>query len=115
MTRGSAATDRLDLLPVEFDRDELLDFLDRWKVSRLALFGSSVQDGFGPESDIDVLVSFTEDENWSLFDIFRMEDELAELLGREVDLVEEAAVEQSPNHLRRKMIFESAELIYERR
>ncbi|HBQ28387.1 MAG TPA: DNA polymerase subunit beta, partial [Desulfotomaculum sp.] len=33
-------------------------------------------------------------------------------LGREVDLVEKTAIEQSRNYLRRKAILSSAEMIY---
>ena len=41
-----------------------------------------------------------------------MENELAELLGRKVDLVSRRAVEQSTNWIRRKAILESAEIIH---
>jgi len=41
-----------------------------------------------------------------------MENELVELLGREVDLVSRRAIEQSENWLRRKDILPSARTIY---
>jgi hypothetical protein len=41
-----------------------------------------------------------------------MQDELKRILGREVDLVERTAVEQSRNYLRRKAILDSVEVIY---
>jgi hypothetical protein len=49
------------------------------------LFGSYVRDEQGPHSDVDVLVEF--DEVPSLFEFIRLEDELARVLGRRVDLV----------------------------
>jgi hypothetical protein len=41
-----------------------------------------------------------------------MEDELKELLGREVDLSERRAVEQSDNYIRRRRILGSARTVY---
>ncbi len=93
-------------------RDKVADFCRRWKIAELDLFGSALRDDFGPESDIDVLVSFAEDARWSLLDIVSMQEELKQLLGREVDLVERRAVEASENYIRRKHILSSAEPVY---
>jgi predicted nucleotidyltransferase len=41
-----------------------------------------------------------------------MEQELTELLGREVDLVEREAVEQSENYIRRRHILTSLKPVY---
>jgi predicted nucleotidyltransferase len=87
-------------------------FCHRWKITELALFGSVLRDDFTPQSDVDVLVRFTPNSGHGLFDLVRMQDELAEILGRPVDLVTRSAVEQSRNELRRKLILESAEVIY---
>ncbi len=98
----------LDLLPP----DRLQDFCRRWKVKSLALFGSALREDFRPESDIDFLVQFEDDAGWSLFDHARMEQELEDLVGRDVDLVSRRAVEASHNPLRKRAILESAETIY---
>jgi predicted nucleotidyltransferase len=90
-------------------RDELAAFCRRWQITELALFGSALRDDFGPESDIDLLVSFAPNAGHSLLDIVQMEDELEEMLGREVDLVERAAIEKSDNWIRRRAILNSAE------
>jgi predicted nucleotidyltransferase len=90
----------------------LADFCQRWKVSELALFGSVLGDDFRPESDVDVLVAFLPDAEWSLLDHVQMEEELSTLLGRAVDLVSKKAVERSENWLRRRAILESAEVVY---
>ena len=87
-------------------------FCERWQVTELALFGSVLRDDFGPESDIDVLVSFEDSARHTLFDMVRMEEELKALFGREVDLAERAGVETSRNYIRRKAILQSAETIY---
>jgi predicted nucleotidyltransferase len=41
-----------------------------------------------------------------------MQDELQEILGRQVDLVSRRAIEHSHNWIRRKAILESAETLY---
>jgi predicted nucleotidyltransferase len=81
------------------------------KGQTLALFGSILRQDFNADSDVDVLVSFAPDAQWSLFDLVRMESELETILGREVDLVERAAIEQSENYIRRKSILSDLELI----
>ena len=50
----------------------------RWRVTELALFSSVVGDDFGPDSNVDVLVSFDPEAWRTLFDIDRMQDELSE-------------------------------------
>ena len=81
-------------------------FCHRWKVRELSLFGSVLRDDFGPDSDVDVLVTFADDARWGLFDLGRMEDELRAIFGRDVDLVTRRAVDESPNWVRRKHILE---------
>jgi predicted nucleotidyltransferase len=93
-------------------RDELAAFCRRWQITELALFGSALRDDFGPESDVDLLVSFAPDAHHSLFDLAAMEEELEQLLGRKVDLVSRRGVERSPNWIRRKAILGSAEPVY---
>ncbi|HDH09508.1 MAG TPA: nucleotidyltransferase [Chloroflexi bacterium] len=97
---------------IEIPADEIADFCRRWKVTELALFGSVLRGDFSPDSDVDVLVSFAPDARWSLFDLVRMQEELKAILGREVDLLERVAVEQSENYIRRKSILSNMEVIY---
>jgi uncharacterized protein len=99
-------------ITVEIPAERIADFCRRWQITELALFGSVLRDDFGPESDVDVLVSFDEEAHWSLFDMLRMEQQLKSILGRDVDLVERKAVELSPNYIRRRHILESVEPIY---
>ena len=93
-------------------REKIADFCRRWKISEFSLFGSALREDFGPESDVDVLVAFAPDARWSLVDLDRMEEELASVFGRPVDLVERRAIEQSKNYIRRKHILGSAEAVY---
>ena len=92
--------------------DRIAAFCERWRVVELALFGSAVTDDFGPRSDVDVRVSFEPGSRHTLFDMVRMEDELSGLFGRNIDLVTRAAVEGSRNHIRRRAILDSAQVVY---
>lgn len=90
------------------DESRLTEFCDRWHVDGLELFGSVLREDFRPDSDVDVLVTFLPDANWGLFDHAAMEEELAGLLGRPVDLLTRRAVMQSGNQIRRASILDSA-------
>jgi len=59
-------------------------------IRHLVLFGSVARGTERPESDIDLLGEF--DEELSLLDIVRLTEDLGELLGRPVDLIEERAL-----------------------
>ena len=109
MTRGTVAK---PIAVVKLPAQRIADFCHKWKIVELALFGSVLRDDFRPDSDVDVLVSFSEGTHWSLFDMVRMEDQLTAILGRNVDLVERKAVELSENYIRRRHILETAEPIY---
>ncbi|MBI4704966.1 MAG: nucleotidyltransferase family protein [Deltaproteobacteria bacterium] len=69
------------------------DVCRRWRVRRLALFGSVCREDFGPESDVDVLVEFEPDAVPTLFELEDLRRELSGLLGgRRVDLVTPGAL-----------------------
>jgi predicted nucleotidyltransferase len=78
-------------------------------VTEFALFGSILREDFGPQSDIDVLVTFQAEAAWSLWDLLDMRDELRELFGREVDLIEKDALR---NPFRRHEILKSYKVVY---
>lgn len=99
-------------IKIEVPKDKITDFCRRWKITEFSLFGSALRDDFGPGSDVDVLVSFADDAGWSLFDLVTMQEELKQLLGREVDLVERQAVENSENYIRRRHILSAVETVY---
>ncbi|OHB68330.1 MAG: hypothetical protein A2Y77_07550 [Planctomycetes bacterium RBG_13_62_9] len=97
---------------ISIREDELRAFCQRHRIRRLALFGSVLRDDFRPDSDVDVLVDFEEGAGPGLFDFVGIQDELSEILGRRVDLVERQAVERSENYIRRRHILDSAETVY---
>lgn len=97
---------------LEVPDDAIARFCRQWRIAELAVFGSVLRDDFGPQSDVDMLVSFEPAARWGLFAFGDMEDELAAVFGRHVDLVARAAVEESKNYLRRRSILGSAKTIY---
>lgn len=94
---------------------ELAAFCQRWQIAELSLFGSALRADFRDDSDIDLLATFDPEARWSLIDHGAMEQELAGLLGREVDLLTRRSVERNRNWLLRKNILTSAEVVYESR
>jgi predicted nucleotidyltransferase len=63
-------------------------------VSRLRVFGSATSDRFDPErSDIDFLVGFSPGSEDPFDDYFGLKEDLERILGRDVDLVMENAVQ----------------------
>jgi len=96
-------------IKIGIPRDRIIEFCRRWKVKELAIFGSALGDDFRPDSDVDVLVVFCDEAEWSLFDHMKAEEELGEILGRKVDLVEKSAIR---NPFRRDHILKHNEVIY---
>ena len=99
-------------LPVSIDQGALRTFCQRWGVAELELFGSVLRDDFRPDSDVDVLVTFAPGVRPSLDDLLSMQDELAALFGRSVDLLERQALEQDRNYLLRRHVFAHLEPVY---
>lgn len=97
---------------IKLPKAKLTAFCQRWRINELALFGSVLRDDFGPGSDLDVLVTFAPEADWGLLDLVRMEQELAELLQRKIDLFTRQAVEQSHNWIRRREILNNTQVIY---
>ena len=99
-------------LRIKIPENRLNDFCRRWQITELAFFGSVLRDDFNPNSDLDILVAFAPEANWSLLDHIRMEQELSHLLNRKTDLYTKQAVEQSHNRMRRREILDTAEVVY---
>lgn len=92
---------------------EMESFCKRWNIEKLWFFGSVLRDDFGPDSDIDILVTFEHQRTPSLFGLVDIESELKDLTGREVDVVSRRAVDNSRNYIRKQAVLDSALLVYE--
>ena len=92
---------------VPVNRQRIAEFCRSHHIRKLSLFGSVLRDDFRPDSDIDVLVTFEPRQVVGLR-IVDIEDELAQLLGRRVDLVSEKYL----NHRIRDIVLSAAEVQY---
>ena len=63
-------------MKIEIPKEKIADFCRKWKIVELSLFGSVLRDDFRPNSDVDLLVTFSPDAEWSLLDHMAMEEEL---------------------------------------
>ncbi|MBM4319416.1 MAG: nucleotidyltransferase family protein [Deltaproteobacteria bacterium] len=96
-------------LKLAVDSMRIGEFCRKWRATELAVFGSVLRDDFGPDSDIDVLVTFEADVPWSLFEWLDMIEEMKEIFGRPVDLVDSASLR---NPFRRRAILEGKEVLH---
>jgi len=90
----------------------LTEFCKRWMVLELSAFGSVLTKRFNGQSDVDFLVTFSPKAHWSLMDLVRMDEEIERIVGRDVDVVEKEAIEESENWIKKKMILERAKPVY---
>lgn len=97
-----------------WSEDQIENFCQKWKITEFSLFGSVLRADFRADSDLDVLVTFAPNAPWTILDLVTMEQELASLAGREVDLVERRVIEKSQNPIRRAEILNSAQVLYPR-
>ena len=87
-------------------------FCRKWRITEFSIFGSVLREDFGPDSDIDVLVTFDDRAKHTLFDLARMEEELSGILGRKVDVISRRGIEASQNDKRKNAILSSARAVY---
>ncbi len=66
-------------------KSEIEALCGRYRIQRLAIFGSMIHEDFRPESDVDVLVEFEPGTEVGL-EFFTLQDELSQKFGRNVDL-----------------------------
>ncbi len=77
------------------------------------MFGSALSENFRPDSDVDFLVRFRNDDAgpW-LSNLTGLQEEISRLLERPVDVVDWKAVETSRNPFRRSTILGGMRLLY---
>ena len=73
------------------------------------MFGSALREDFGPDSDVDVLVSIDPGAHTGLFEMAQMQIELEKMFKRPVDLVEKEGLR---NPYRRSEILRTAQVVY---
>ena len=71
---------------IQIPKKEIVEFCRKHNIQSLSLFGSVLNDDFGPNSDVDVLVEFKAGTRIGLIRLTGLEFELSEIIGRKVDL-----------------------------
>lgn len=98
---------------LSIEKNLMDNFCQQWKLAQLAVFGSVLRDDFKADSDIDFLVALNDDFQLNFSDFLALEDQLKNLLKRDVDIIFQKDLDRSENWIRRQHIFETAEVIYE--
>ena len=75
-------------------RDEIYAIARRHKAEKLWVFGSCARKEERPDSDVDFLVKFG--DSIGFFELFDFESEMANEVGRKVDLINVTALDRSP-------------------
>lgn len=94
---------------IDLPAEKIAEFCSKWKVAELSLFGSVLRDNYRSDSDVDVLIEFKPDAEWSLYEWVDMIEELKAIFGREIDLVSKQGLR---NPIRRHAILASREVVY---
>jgi uncharacterized protein len=99
-------------MKLEFNRQKLSQFCQEHGIARLELFGSALRDDLRSDSDVDLLATLRVDSRPTLLDWAEMQEKLAEVFGRPVDLVSRRAIERSRNRYRKQSILSTARPLY---
>lgn len=97
---------------IESNLQHIIELCCQHKVSSLSVFGSVLTERFTSESDIDFVVDFSGVDAADYADNYlSMQESLQQLLGRDVDLLEEKAIR---NPILRQNIDRTKQVIYGR-
>jgi uncharacterized protein len=94
---------------ISLDYKDIVLLCKKYHINELSIFGSSIREDFNQNSDVDILVSFGNKAEISLFDLMDLENEFSKLLKRDVDIVEKEALK---NPIRKNRILSTREIIY---
>lgn len=73
--------------------NQINSFCSKYKVKTLFVFGSAATDRFGPESDIDLIIDFDEEDPIAYAEnYFNFKFELEQIMQRPIDLLEQKAL-----------------------
>lgn len=102
----------MEIRHLSVDESKIAEFCERWGIAELAAFGSVLRDDFHENSDVDLLVTWRPGAHRTIFDVVHMKDELEQLLGRRIDLLQRQLVETDYNEFRRSAILDGARTLY---
>lgn len=96
---------------IDQNMDKIRDLCEQHKVSQLSVFGSILTNKFSENSDIDLLVDFSNIDLQNYADnYFSLKQALEDIFKRQVDLLENKAIK---NPYLRQSIEDSKRLLYE--
>ena len=78
----------MSTVQVDLPQESVASLCRKYGVRELTIFGSALREDFGPDSDVDFLAVFENDDYgpW-MSKLTALEEDLSALLGRKVDLV----------------------------
>ncbi len=93
------------------EEEQLAAFCREHSIERMWFLGatSELHERFGLDGDVGLLVDFEADARLSFWDVVGIQEQLADLLGQSVDLVETAGL---TNPIRRHEVLRSRRLLY---
>lgn len=93
--------------------EQIRQICRKYDVIELYIFGSVLRDDFRADSDVDFVVAFREGTSLGprMTRLFDLQEELASLFGRPVDIVLKKEVEQSENPVRKREVLMTMEPI----
>jgi predicted nucleotidyltransferase len=89
-------------------KDIIKEILFEYNVKRASLFGSYARDDYDDNSDVDILIEFS-DDNKSLLDLIGIKQDIEERINKKVDII----TYDSINPKIRENILKEQEVIYE--
>ncbi|MGY6560865.1 MAG: nucleotidyltransferase family protein [Luteibaculaceae bacterium] len=90
--------------------EQIKQLCNEFRVKNLSVIGSVLTANFSPDSDIDFVVDFDENDPIQYTDLyFQLKEKLEQILKRQIDLIEERGIK---NSFFKKEIDESKVVIY---
>ena len=96
-------------MSISIDANQIKDICDKANISYLGLFGSYARGDNREDSDIDLLVDFTDTKSY--FELARVQESFESMLKKKVDLVLRANMKQNL----RNYILKDLTTLYEKR
>lgn len=93
------------------NKDKLIDTMRRNQIEFAALFGSHAKGTAKKDSDYDLLIQFSPDAHVGLFKYQEIENEIASIVGKEVDLVTVGGIDKYI----KDDVFKTMKVIYDNR
>ena len=100
---------KLEKNGINLKYEDIVKICNKYKLSELAIFGSSIRDDFREDSDVDILIAYIDIWQNDPFDFLDIKEEFELLTGRKVDIVDRDALR---NPIRRETILSSREVVY---